>query len=1115
MISINLTKSIIQNYYFMKKHLEFVEGTSSKFWCVETNENLMTITYGKIGTAGKSDTKSMPSAEAAEKEAIKQANGKLKKGYIEKDAPETSGSAAIATGKKPAEVKAVKAPAKPVPQADVADDGQLKEWHSEDYWDACFWDAETYEDLDKPTEDQPKQKSRNTIKDTPSEELSEEQIEHFKEKFLDACQNYRPDNYNKYIEKLRPVMSTEEFGKMLTEGMVKAHQPDWNDVEPETFIIIEHLLAEGVCLPGKEDREDETLDTIAQIYLDAKGTKTYQDAIDECYTAIFKPIAEEAAKLLRIAIDNLKAGKYADKDGIDKDKLGIDRLGFRFDADRDIEVRVSGALHHAQKSYILEKTEYKAIKLNDVDVDIEEKYLAFCLRPIIEEMMSEGIFDNITTLGHIIFTTRYDKVFYEKTVNEASREKVRNMLDKQMEVLETTEDWEGLKDSMRSVVKTYLICGFDPDGLRCLNILKRFIYSGNNEASGEGYYCLDESKKLNEKYFIPYTFELAMHSYNGFNWYWFERHLQEILDKQEYEPARLKLTEWEKEKKTLTYKEGKNKEEDDDDEEDEKDNKSKGSYTDEDLFRETDTMIARANHSGRINIRFKVEGRQGYTDVLDYLNNLMRKGYSTANDGYEMGVYFVAKPEFPKIKFHDYMPRVPEMALFHKAMMYEELHEQVRDFVQMTVNLFDHYHDLDGEYSTVAGTFAAIAASMYDTKFMDLAVRLAEETDGEHEKIAYYFADDLKRRYGVTPETVAAIYELGASCDHEDKSCKELYTVPENLEAFMEHYSASSLHCKKWHLRRFLQNIAGSSKGILKKIKEYFDGATDHKVKAVYAEFYNLALEILGEEDGKDYGEPLYADEKPESNIVVDIEQFEESMPVIITVDEAVKRSGKKKEEISSTEGRAVFVFRTSAITNPYILDLLNQNREAIAKLNDICTSYTCYSANNLEKLGNKWAFDLKGAACQHGMIIYDGKNEPVVLYGVLDYANILRKFGKKSTTDRKLLEQLRVANFKIEAPKGSPVPEWMDYNDEIQDNLGTADDNLYRSQYLSAKVNLEKVTKEHPQYPASLLLWAQLMIQRKDAPALKRIYTELLELVPEHNEYWNKMLDKVNRSIK
>ena len=1101
----------------MKKYLEFTEGTSNKFWCVETDDNRMTITYGKIGTAGKSDTKHLASAEAADKEAIKQAAGKTKKGYIEKEMPEKSAAtpppSLASEVKKQAAVKAVKEPAKPKRPADVADDGKLKAWHDSDYWDACFWDAETYQNLDKPLdEDASSLKSKSKTSDSSDDT----DVESCKEDFLYACREAYLSSYDKHIEKLRSLLSPTAFEKILKEGMVEVHSARRRCyVELKHLNIVEKLLAEGIDLPSKKERKSEMLSEIAETYLAAQGTKTYSEAIDEYYISVYKDVAEVAAGLFRTTLANLSAGQYNDKDGIEGNKLETDRLGFYIAANNKIKIHLDGGLTNYQENIMLENAEYDKIDLSDFDSDIEKKYLAICMRPLVEQMADEGLFNDITSLGYITVRARYSKPFFGKVVSETAQVKTKKELDSKLEYLETTEDWASANDILHATIKLYLTCGFDPDGLRCLNIMHRFIYCPHAEASDTAKSCLEACEKISEKFHVPYTFEWAMIWYNEFNWDWYCRDLEKIKD--EYEPARKLLEEWEEEKKHLTYdketkgiKKGSSNEENTDDED-----KPAGTYTDEDLFCETDTMIALADSSGGINIRFKVEGLQGYTDVLNYLNNLMEKGYSKANDGYEMGVYFAAKPEFPPVKFHDYMPRVPEMALFHKALMYEELHEKVRNFVNLTVKEYDHYHDLDGEYSTVCGTFAAISAAMYDVKFMDLALRFAAETDGEHEKIAYYFADDLKKRYGVTQDTVAAIYELGTTCGHETKSCKELYTIPENVEAFMQHYSENyNNRFSKSSLCRFLGTIAGSSKGVLKKLKEYFDGASDNHTKSIYADFYNLALELLSEEDNKDYGEPVSAAPSTASNTSIEIEQFEESMPVIISADEASKRSGKPKSGLSFTEGRAIFVFRPSAITNPHIYHFVRQNRLAIGNLQDICRSFTCHSNNVLEILGKKYAFDLKGAAFQHGMIIYDGKNTPVVLYGVLDYANILKKFGKKSTTDRHFLEQLRVENLKMESPKGSPIPEWFDYNDDEEDDyMAAADENLYHSRYLLVQTILKKITKEHPHYPASLLLWAELMKEREDTPALIRIYTELIDLVPEHQEYWTDLLNRLKHS--
>jgi uncharacterized protein (TIGR02996 family) len=61
----------------------FSDAKSHKFWNIDLQGNSFTITYGRIGTAGQTQTKKFPSAAAAQKEHDKLIKEKLAKGYRE------------------------------------------------------------------------------------------------------------------------------------------------------------------------------------------------------------------------------------------------------------------------------------------------------------------------------------------------------------------------------------------------------------------------------------------------------------------------------------------------------------------------------------------------------------------------------------------------------------------------------------------------------------------------------------------------------------------------------------------------------------------------------------------------------------------------------------------------------------------------------------------------------------------------------------------------------------------------------------------------------------------------------------------------------------------------
>ncbi len=67
----------------MKRRFEFVSGSSSKFWEATINGCSVTISFGRIGTAGQQQTKEFADATAAQRHVDTQIAAKVKKGYLE------------------------------------------------------------------------------------------------------------------------------------------------------------------------------------------------------------------------------------------------------------------------------------------------------------------------------------------------------------------------------------------------------------------------------------------------------------------------------------------------------------------------------------------------------------------------------------------------------------------------------------------------------------------------------------------------------------------------------------------------------------------------------------------------------------------------------------------------------------------------------------------------------------------------------------------------------------------------------------------------------------------------------------------------------------------------
>ncbi|WP_270087119.1 DUF6493 family protein [Sphingobacterium sp. SYP-B4668] len=67
----------------MFKHLKYIDGTSDKFWEIQTAGSTHTVTYGRNGTAGQQKSKTFDSEETCLKDAEKLIAEKTRKGYSE------------------------------------------------------------------------------------------------------------------------------------------------------------------------------------------------------------------------------------------------------------------------------------------------------------------------------------------------------------------------------------------------------------------------------------------------------------------------------------------------------------------------------------------------------------------------------------------------------------------------------------------------------------------------------------------------------------------------------------------------------------------------------------------------------------------------------------------------------------------------------------------------------------------------------------------------------------------------------------------------------------------------------------------------------------------------
>jgi len=73
----------INREWTMSRYFEFIGGTSAKFWEISTSGSEVTIRFGRIGSAGQTQTKEFPDTAAATRHVEKLIAEKTAKGYRE------------------------------------------------------------------------------------------------------------------------------------------------------------------------------------------------------------------------------------------------------------------------------------------------------------------------------------------------------------------------------------------------------------------------------------------------------------------------------------------------------------------------------------------------------------------------------------------------------------------------------------------------------------------------------------------------------------------------------------------------------------------------------------------------------------------------------------------------------------------------------------------------------------------------------------------------------------------------------------------------------------------------------------------------------------------------
>ena len=767
----------------MKYYLEFCDEKSNKFWEISLEGSGFIVRFGKIGTAGQIQQKNFENEQKAQKEAEKLVAKKRKDGYV--DVQKTDAKLPPKKVKRETFSPPIPPEIGPLP---LTDDGKEKPWYDEDKI-KIFELERMRAGLDETAKEDDNLKEIVVAEAVARVELlvkAYEMEDSPHETFCTAA-SYAHNRMEKAVflyENLIKPMGEEVCTSSLSEAVsriLRGYDCSKEDIEMLRWLTEQELFTTADFDMDEDDiRIPVYVDYLQELNKGKRGAeldKFINIKIEEYLEPTTQFIEDSLRELLSYArngtqievSEKTELAKIMPNGHFPKDTYGlgvcVEKRSLKFGPWSPGNMR--GATEYYHEYIRIEDLPENIVKF--FYKDIISQHLKKTMPIRLEAMYNEGLFDD-HFVDFFVFKadTSHDVIFSKELRAGAIQE-----FNKQVELLETSTDW---KENAKILVSVICKLCHGVTGIveseRALTIVKRHLSCPDEVARQISKELLDHFSlsAFQEWEFEKFLMSIEEDSYAD-TAYFAKRHItidgikaaEEILANalQELENIRKERSVLKThvtnipnfvqvERLNGTFEE---------------------IFEENDLFTETENIIIRAYKDGKIVIRFLIEGEEGYGEALDFINKLLIKNYaektkSGVDGGFELNVRFLHEPmpikQMAKAEVSKDIgyPFSDSHAFFARAVQYNALRPKVENYAMLALQSNHWYTDLDGEDSTVPGTFAATALAFCGLEYMPLVCRYASVIDGDHSYIHAALPKMLLQYYGPVPEIFEAIFSL-------------------------------------------------------------------------------------------------------------------------------------------------------------------------------------------------------------------------------------------------------------------------------------------------------------------------------------------------------------------
>lgn len=212
-----------------------------------------------------------------------------------------------------------------------------------------------------------------------------------------------------------------------------------------------------------------------------------------------------------------------------------------------------------------------------------------------------------------------------------------------------------------------------------------------------------------------------------------------------------------------------------------------------------------------IELRILDEQEHAYEEALDYLTDLLRRGFPRS---YRLSLKtsqkrFLPMQNLAKSKLHQF---------FANALSYPALFPKIAEYAETAMKEFAWYRDVEpGEKSVMPGTYAVLGLGLYSESYFPLVCRYMELVDTEHQMVQDHYAQVFIETHGVKAEHIPVIVSILLAGNEEARRVKNMVVDrPEVAEALVQ----ALKHKGRAHRGLVLCRIFGSADKLAKAVRQ-------------------------------------------------------------------------------------------------------------------------------------------------------------------------------------------------------------------------------------------------------------------------------------------------------